>query len=221
MALALFDLDHTLINGDSDLAWGEFMVEQGIADASFLTAHEAYFDQYVQGTLNIDEFLNFALEPLGKHSRQALDHWHQLFMQQKIEPMFQAKAQELLNYHRQKGDTLVVITATNAFVTTPIAQRLSVDHLIATTPEEIDNEYTGKPFGTPCFQAGKVKRLNAWLEQTSHNLAGSFFYSDSHNDLPLLETVEHPVAVDPDPQLTQIAEQRGWPIISLRSQHED
>ena len=217
MKLAIFDLDNTLLAGDSDHAWGQFLVDKGIVDGdTYQQANDYFLQQYQQGGLNIEEFLAFALQPLARHSKQQLDDWHQQFMQQSIAPIRLPKADALLQQHRDKGDLLLIITATNQFVTEPIANSLGVDQLLATVPEFIDGAYTGKVTGTPCFQAGKVERLQHWLQSTGHSLAGSTFYSDSHNDLPLLEIVDFPVAVDPDPILENTAKQRGWPVISLR-----
>ena len=217
MSLAIFDLDNTLLGGDSDHAWGEFLLAHDIVDKDFhRKKNDYFFQQYQQGTLDIDEFLAFALEPLAAHSKQQLDQWHQQFMQEFIEPMRLPKATELLKSHRDKGDYLLIITATNHFVTGPIAESLGVDDILATTPEFVNGAYTGKAAGTPCFQEGKVTRLNQWLAESEYTLNGSYFYSDSHNDLPLLEAVTHPVAVDPDEILANHAQEKDWPIISLR-----
>ncbi|WP_075174280.1 HAD family hydrolase [Neptunomonas phycophila] len=217
MSLAIFDLDNTLLHGDSDHAWGEFLCEKGIVDSElYRQANDTFYHQYVAGTLNIYEFLEFALKPLKELPRDQLNQLHEQFMREKVEPMITEKAEALLKQHRDKGDFLLIITATNKFVTGPIAARLGVDDIMATDPEEINGQYTGKVAGTPCFQGGKVERLNEWLSTHEHSLAGSSFYSDSRNDLPLLEVVENPVAVDADETLTQIATERGWPIISLR-----
>jgi HAD superfamily hydrolase (TIGR01490 family) len=217
VSLAIFDLDNTLLNGDSDHAWGEFLCEQGIVDAAqYSKSNDYFFQQYQQGTLDIQEFLEFALRPLTMFSAQKLSELHAQFMQQKIEPIILPKALALLQRHRDQGDFLLIITATNSFVTSPIAARLGVDAILATDPEVINGSYTGKVAGTPCFQGGKVTRLNHWLEDNKHSLQGSFFYSDSRNDLPLLELVDHPVAVDADETLTLTAQQKGWPVISLR-----
>jgi HAD superfamily hydrolase (TIGR01490 family) len=145
-----------------------------------------------------------------------LQQWHRQFMSEKVTPIMLPKATELLHRHRDAGDYLLIITATNSFVTAPIAEKLGVDHILATEPELIDGRYTGEVAGTPCFQQGKVTRLNEWLADTGHNLADSWFYSDSHNDMPLLEMVTHPVAVDADETLAAHAEAKGWPHISLR-----
>ncbi|ANG64813.1 phosphoserine phosphatase [Marinobacterium aestuarii] len=217
MSLAIFDLDNTLLNGDSDHAWGEFLCAQGLVDATeYKQANDRFYQQYKTGTMDIFEFLEFALRPLAQHSTQQLQQWHDLFMQQCVEPMMLPKALKLLADHRARGDFLLIITATNHFVTSPIARKLGVDALLATDPEMEDGRYTGKVAGTPCFREGKVERLHHWLQHNKHTLQGSYFYSDSQNDLPLLELVENPVAVDADEILTRTATERGWPVISLR-----
>lgn len=217
MTLAIFDLDNTLLNGDSDHAWGEFLVEKNLVDAdAYAQANDKFYQDYQNGTLDIDEFLAFSLAPLAKHSKAQLDDWHTTFMREKVQPMMLADAQKCLQEHKNKGHFLLIITATNLFVTEPIAKALGVDAILATEPEFIDGAYTGKVHGTPCFQQGKVTRLNAWLKETGHSLEGSYFYSDSHNDLPLLKQVENPVAVNADPTLTQYAKEQGWPVISFR-----
>lgn len=216
MSLAIFDLDNTLLGGDSDYEWGQFLVERHIVDGEEYERENArYYQQYKAGTLDILEFLAFALRPLAQHSRDALDRWHAEFMQQKILPMIGDKARDLVEKHRQAGDTLIIITATNRFVTEPIASEFGIDQLIATEPEIKNGSYTGKVTGTPCFKEGKVERLNDWLESNQYKLDDSWFYSDSHNDLPLLNVVDHPVAVNPDPQLKAEAERLGWPILQL------
>ena len=217
MALAIFDLDNTLLAGDSDYLWGQFLVQQELVDGDWYEReNQRFYDEYKQGELDINEFLAFSLQPLAKMSMQQLAELHRQFMASSIEPILLNKAEALLNKHRQQGDFLLIITATNRFVTEPIAERLGVDDLLATEAEIVNDRYTGQPTGIPCFQDGKVKRLNSWLAQTGHNMEGSWFYSDSHNDLPLLEGVDHPVAVDPDDTLAQHAEMKGWPIMSLR-----
>ncbi len=217
MSLAIFDLDNTLLAGDSDHAWGQFLVDHGIVDGDYYQrSNDRFYRLYQQGQLDILEYLEFALTPLAEHSKEQLDKWHQQFMAEVIAPMQLAKAQALLDQHRQQGDYLLIITATNQFVTEPIAKSLDVDHLLATVPEFKDGRYTGMVSGTPCFQDGKVERLTAWLAEHDHSMVGSWFYSDSHNDLPLLRMVDNPVAVDPDPQLQAEAEAQGWPVMSLR-----
>ena len=217
MSLAIFDLDNTLLGDDSDYLWGRFLIEQGLVDEdAYERENQRFYDAYRAGTLDIQAFLNFMLQPLSAHPPARLLEWRARFLQDKIEPIILPEALALLARHRNAGDTLLIITATNRFITEPIAQRLDVPHLLATDIEFIDGRYTGRPLGTPCFQHGKVERLRAWLAETGHELAGSWFYSDSHNDLPLLDLVTHPVAVDPDQTLAQYARERGWPIISLR-----
>lgn len=217
MSLAIFDLDHTLLNGDSDHAWGEFLVNKGIVDESFYrTQNDHFYELYKQSKLDILEYLAFALEPLTRFSISELTDLHREFMQDYVLPMRQAKADALLQRHREQGDYLLIITATNGFITRPIAAALGVDDILATDPEIVDGRYTGGIVGTPCYQAGKVTRLQQWLQQTGHDLSGSYFYSDSINDLPLLETVSHPVVVDGDDRLLAEAQQRGWPCLSLR-----
>lgn len=217
MRLAIFDLDNTLIGGDSDYLWGRFLVEQGIVDADhYERENQRFYDEYKAGSLDILEFLRFSLKPLAEHDLKTLQGWHRQFMQEKIEPIMLPKAQELLQKHRDQGDFLLIITATNHFVTAPIAERLGVDDMLATEPQRVEGRYTGEVEGIPCFQQGKVERLEQWLAHTGHNLADSWFYSDSHNDLPLLERVSHPVAVDADDILTEHARLKGWPQLSLR-----
>jgi len=217
VSLAIFDLDNTLIAGDSDHAWGEFLVEQGIVDAQvYKDANDRFYQDYLAGTLDIMEYLAFSLAPLAEHEPQQLQRWHQQFMQEKIEPILLNKAFEKLAWHKEQGHFILIITATNRFVTEPIAERLGVHELIAIEPEVIDGRYTGQVAGIPSFKEGKVTRLNKWLEDKDYDLADTWFYSDSHNDLPLLKLVGKPIAVDPDQQLKETAEQSGWPVISFR-----
>lgn len=217
MSLAIFDLDNTLISIDSDHAWGEFLLEQGAVDPiAYREANERFMADYNAGTLDMAAFLEMALKPLADNTPEQLTSWHQQFMASKIEPHILPKAEELLARHRTKGDTLLIITATNRFITAPIAERLGVDDLIAVDPEMIDGRYTGRVAGIPSYREGKVTRLQQWLEDKEFTIDGAWFYSDSHNDLPLLEQVEHPVAVDPDDTLRQVAEERQWRIMSLR-----
>ncbi len=217
MALALFDLDNTLLNGDSDYLWGCFLVEHGIVDGEYYESeNRRFYDQYLDGSLDIYEFLHFQLAPLRNHTSAKLEAWRDTYLQEKIDPILLPRAHQLLDKHREAGDELLIITATNSFITAPIAKRYGINHLLATEPETIDGEYTGKVNGTPCFQSGKVERLRAWMKAHDQRLDGSWFYSDSHNDLPLLEAVDHPVAVDPDDKLKTHAQANGWPVISLR-----
>ncbi len=217
MSLALFDLDNTLLAGDSDYLWGCFLVEKGLVDKElYEEANERFYRQYAEGELDIHEFLKFALTPLAKLDADLLASLQQEFVQAKIQPIMNQAGKDLIAKHRHDGDHPVIITATNSFVTGPIAEAFGVPDLIATEPEKVSGRYTGEVDGTPCFQEGKIERLRAWLQISKMDLDGSWFYSDSHNDLPLLEEVTHPVAVDPDEQLRQIANERGWPITSFR-----
>jgi HAD superfamily hydrolase (TIGR01490 family) len=216
MALAIFDLDNTLLRGDSDHAWGEFLVERGLVDGeSYRRENERYYAAYQAGTLDIFEFLAFALKPLAAHPPSALDAWHHEFMHEKILPMITPMARALVERHRARGDTLLIITATNRFVTAPIAHEFGIEHLIATEPEMVGGRYTGRVAGIPSYREGKVERLRDWLQAHGASLADSHFYSDSHNDLPLLRLVAHPVAVNPDTQLRDEARARGWTILQL------
>lgn len=218
MALAIFDLDNTLLGGDSDHAWGEFLVQRGIVDRTvYAEANDRFYREYQNGTLDIHAYLAFALEPLTRFTRAELNTLHDDFMRTMITPMRLAKADALLAEHRARGDFLLIITATNAFVTRPIGAALGVDALLATEPEIRHDRYTGKITGTACFREGKVTCLREWLEQHPYDIATASFYSDSQNDLPLLEMVGRPVAVDPDDMLRRVASARGWPIISLRN----
>ncbi|OLU31136.1 phosphoserine phosphatase [Pseudomonas sp. PA15(2017)] len=217
MRLALFDLDNTLLGGDSDHAWGDWLCERGILDgATYKARNDAFYQDYLAGRLNITDYLNFTLAIFGRTEMAQLDAWHREFMAECIEPIILPKALELLDRHRAAGDKLVIITATNRFVTAPIAARLGVDTLLATECEMVDGRYTGRTTDVPCFKEGKVTRLNRWMQEGGFNLDRSTFYSDSMNDLPLLEQVSYPVAVDPDPKLMAEAEHRNWPIMSLR-----
>ncbi|MBW0149380.1 histidinol-phosphatase [Marinobacter arenosus] len=217
MTLAIFDLDNTLLAGDSDHAWGEFLVEEGIVDAEeYRKANDRFYQEYLDGELDILHYLGFALQPLANHNMDQLLAWRETFMAKKVRPMMQRKATELLDHHRNQGHTLMIITATNRFVTELIADELGIEHLIATEPELVNGRYTGEVAGVPSFQDGKVTRLNDWLAAHDRDLGGAWFYSDSHNDAPLLKAVDNPVAVDPDPTLEALARENGWQIMSLR-----
>ena len=217
MALAIFDLDNTLIAGDSDHSWGVFLVEKQLVDAeTYRIANDRFYADYKNGCLDIRAYLQFSLAPLTRHTLEELKALHDEFMATHIEPLMLPKAESLLRAHRERGDQLLIITATNGFVTRPIAKRLGVDHILATDPEVVNGRYSGNFVGTPCFQAGKITHLHGWLQTHEHSLDGAYFYSDSINDLPLLEQVDNPVAVDPDERLGAIARERGWKILSLR-----
>ncbi len=220
MKLALFDLDNTLISGDSDFEWAQFLIGKGVLDRE---VHEAtnieFYEQYKAGTLDIHAFLDFQLAPLARHSRAELDAWHREFLTTRIRPLIGPAARALVGQHAAAGDLLAIVTATNSFVTGPIAQEFDIPHLIATVPAQENGRFTGQARGTPSFREGKIERVNAWLESLGLWLGSfeqSWFYSDSHNDLPLLEEVTHPVAVDADPTLAQVAAERDWLRISLR-----
>ena len=217
MSLAIFDLDNTLIGGDSDFLWGEFIGEEGIVDASvYRKKNEYFYQQYDLGTLDIYAWLNFCLEPLTRYSMTELQEFHHRFMIQKIEPILLDKAQNCINQHKERGDTVLVMTASTSFVTAPIVKKYGINHLLATEPEIKEGRYTGGVSGIPCFQAGKIDKLMPWLQKNEETLTGSTFYSDSHNDLPLLELVDNPVAVNADKILTKIAEKKGWEILNWR-----
>lgn len=221
MKLALFDLDNTLLDGDSDFAWAQFLIGIGVLDQELFEAKNVeFYQQYKQGTLDIQEFLRFQLQPLARHDRHTLDQWHQQFMQQKIMPMITDKARQLVNQHRDAGDLCLMITATNSFVTAPIAREFGITHLIATEPEQVEGEFTGAVAGIPSFREGKITRLEQWLSERGQALEQferSVFYSDSLNDLPLLQRVTDPVAVNPDDTLKQHAQQHQWPVLQLHS----
>jgi len=219
MSIALFDLDNTLLSGDSDHLWGEFLCEIGIVDKHvYGKENDRFFAEYQAGTLDIIEYNEFCLKPLTEHDLEQLYVWRDQFIETLVAPVVLEKGIDSIKAHQDAGDTVIIITATNQFVTSPIAAMLGVDGLIATMPETKDGAYTGKLTGTPCFQEGKVTRLNEWLEQTGESLLGSHFYSDSINDLPLLEYVETPVAVDPDENLLQHARQHNWQVTSFRGE---
>ena len=218
--LALFDLDNTLLTGDSDYEWGQFLVDRGVLDRrAYEAQNRQYYEQYVRGTLDIHEYLGFALRPLAEHSPAELERWHAQFMRERIVPMITPAARALVRRHVGEHDLCAIITATNSFVTAPIAREFGLDELIATEPERRDGRFTGRVAGTPCFREGKLIRLDQWLAARGQRLgdfAESVFYSDSHNDLPLLCRVTRPVAVDPDEPLAAEAGRRGWAVISLR-----
>jgi len=218
MRLALFDLDNTLLAGDSDFEWAQFLIEKGVLDREVYEArNQQFFEHYKAGTLDIHEFLDFQLKPLSRHPRRILDEWHREFLRMRILPIITQKARDLVASHRD--DARAIVTATNSFVTWPIAREFGIEHLVATEPEQRDGEFTGGVVGQPSFREGKVVRVQLWLAEHGLNW-GSFketwFYSDSLNDLPLLSLVTNPVAVDPDETLKEAALENGWMIISLR-----
>lgn len=220
MKLVLFDLDNTLLAGDSDFEWAQFLIHKGVLDREVYEArNQVFYDQYKDGTLDIHAFLDFQLLPLARHGRAQLDAWHAEYLETRIRPMITPKAMALVKQHQEDADLVAIITATNSFVTGPIAQLFGVEHLIATEPEQAGGLYTGKVAGIPCFREHKITRLEMWLAERGllwEDISTSWFYSDSLNDLPLLQKVDLPVAVDPDPTLEAHAKIAGWPIVSLR-----
>ena len=219
MKLVLFDLDNTLLDGDSDYEWAQFLIDQGVLErASYEHRNQEFFDQYKAGRLDIYAFLDFQLAPLAQFPRAQLDAWHVQFMAQKILPKISAAARRLVDQSVREAQLCAIVTATNSFVTAPIAREFGVAHLVATEPEQISGRFTGKVSGTPCFREGKITRVEQWLAAQGRrweDFSETRFYSDSHNDLPLLERVTHPVAVRPDHPLRQAALARGWDIIEL------
>src|SRR5215813_10417030 len=218
MRLSLFDLDNTLLAGDSDFEWAQFLIDKGVLDREVYEArNQQFYEHYKAGTLDIHEFLDFQLKPLSRHPRRVLEDWHREYMRTRIMPIITQKARDLVESHRD--DARAIVTATNSFVTGPIAREFGIEHLVATQPEECRGEFTGRVVGEPCFREGKVARVHAWLAEHGLNWGSfreSWFYSDSLNDLPLLAQVSNPVAVDPDETLKEPALEKGWMIISLR-----
>ena len=220
MNLALFDLDHTLIPIDSDHSWGQFLVERGIVDAqTFKAANDRFYDQYKSGTLDIDEYLRFALSPMAGKDAALINSWHSDYMRAVIEPQIRPSALALVQQHQRQGDLCALVTATNEFVTAPIAKRFNLEHLLAPQCERLPNgTLTGKSIGVPAFATGKITRVNSWLAERGKSLASfekSWFYSDSRNDLPLLRVVSHPVATNADDTLRAEALAKGWPCLEL------
>ena len=219
MDLVLFDLDNTLISGDSDFEWAQFLINKGVLDRELYEARNLeFYEQYKAGTLDIDVFLDFQLQPLARYPRHLLDAWHHEFMARHILPIVSHKARALVREHLDSGALCAVVTATNSFVTASTIREFGIAHLIATIPAQENGQFTGQPRGIPSFREGKILRVEAWLEAMGlwwSSFERSWFYSDSQNDLPLLSRVSHPVAVDPDPTLRAHAEAAGWPLISL------
>jgi HAD superfamily hydrolase (TIGR01490 family) len=218
--LSLFDLDNTLLDGDSDHAWAGFLIDRGILDGEeYRRRNDAYYADYLSGRLDIMDFLDFQLRPLAQHPLGDLLAWRQAFVHERISPMILEEGRRIVEERLAAGDLVAIVTATNSFVTRPIADALGVAHLIATEPEFHEGAYTGRVAGIPAFREGKVTRLQAWLSERGTDLGSfpqSWFYSDSRNDLALLHAVTHPVAVDPDPVLREHALQAGWPIASFK-----
>ena len=217
MDLAIFDLDNTLLAGDSDYLWGQFLGENGYVDAeAHQKENDRYYDDYLKGRLDINEFLEFQFRPLAENDMKTILGWRERFLEEKIRPVILPKALKLIEDHRNMGHKLMIITATNSFITAPITELFNIDDLIAAEPEISNGQYTGKLSGTASFAEGKVTRYEQWLEENNINPDASWFYSDSHNDIPLLNKVTHPIAVDPDDALRAEAEKQDWPVMSLR-----
>ena len=219
MALAIFDLDNTLIHGDSDFLWGQFLIHKNAVDPAFYEqANHQFHQDYLNGTLDIMQYQRFSLAPLTQYDLPTLNAWREAFVTDWIRPIYQHNAQAVVDTHRERGDALLIITATNSFITRPIAEMYGIPHLIGTDPEIINGRFTGEFLGTPSFQDGKITRLHQWLENRPDlSLEGSYFYSDSHNDLPLLAQVSHPYVVDGDPTLRNEAKVRAWPCLSFQA----
>ena len=216
MSLVIFDLDHTLLNGDSDHSWGSFLVKKKLVDEQeYNAANDHFYEMYKQGKLDIYEYAAFSFQPLAAHTMEQLNVLHEEFMQAVVLKMIGDKAKALVQKHQDNGDTLLVITATNSFITGPIVKHFGIPHLLATEPKIVHGRYVAEIDGVPCFQEGKVTRLHQWLNEQDLNLDDSYFYTDSHNDLPLMEVVTNPVAVNPDEKLLAIAKDRNWEIINL------
>ena len=217
MALVIFDLDNTLLHGDSDYEWGQFLVAKKLVDEKeYDAANKVFYQDYKNGTLDIIKYSAFSFKPLATRSMEELNALHKEFMKKIILPIITAKSRELVKKHKERGDTLLIITATNSFITRPIATELGITHLLATEPKVVDGRYTTEVDGAPCFREGKITRLNEWLKNNNETMQGSVFYSDSYNDISLLEAVDTAIAVDPDDKLREIAKSKGWKIISLR-----
>jgi len=218
--LALFDLDNTILAGDSDYNWSRFLIQEGYLDGAIhAEKNEKFYEDYKAGTLDIYAFVEFQFKPLARNPRIVLNQLLKKYVEEVIKPMITEKARALVKRHQDEGDLIIVITATNSFITKPIAELFGIENLIGTDPEEKEGEFTGKVSGLPSFKEGKVTRLEAWLKGKNLSLASfenSYFYSDSHNDLPLMQKVTHPVAVDSDDVLSEYAKSKGWPQISLR-----
>lgn len=219
MTLALFDLDNTLLDGDSDYEWGRFLVNKGLVDPLIYNQQNEYFyEQYAQGTLDIHAYSSFAFKPLAERTMDELNVLHEEYMRDYIQPIMTDKSKQLIKQHQAAGDTVVIITATNSFIAKPIADAFGVEHFMATDPLIVDGRYVAKIDGTPCFREGKITKLKEWLanRQDTQGFTGSYFYSDSINDLPMLELVDKPIVVNADEKLMAIAKERGWKSISLR-----
>jgi HAD superfamily hydrolase (TIGR01490 family) len=220
MNLAIFDLDNTLLDGDSDYNWGLYLVKKGYLDeGEYKEQNQKFFEEYQVGKLDIFAFAEFQFRFLKNNTRKFLNDVRSDYINEIIKPMILKKAVDLVNQHKEAGDKLLIITATNSFITKPIGELFGIDELIGTDPEENEGEFTGKVKGTPSFKEGKVTRLFDWLDEKNLKLADfekTFFYSDSHNDLALLEVVTNPVVVNGDKILLEKAQEKNWPTLNLK-----
>jgi HAD superfamily hydrolase (TIGR01490 family) len=217
MSVALFDLDNTLLGGDSDYLWGQFLVSIGAVDEeTHRRENDRFFVEYQQGALDVHAFLTFQLRTLADNDMTELRRWRERFVREWIAPLVLARGRELVEDHRSRGHHLAIVTSTNAFITRPIADLFGIGDLLATQPERDGERYTGRYVGEPCTGPGKVSWVEAWAAEKGLSLVGTWFYSDSYQDLPLLSRVDHPVAVDPDDSLRGHADRHAWPILSLR-----
>jgi len=214
--LLIFDLDNTLLAGDSDRNWGIFLAEQKVVDSSYLDESEKFYNNYYEGSLDIDGFLSFCLRPLIDNDMSYLLKLRQQFIDEKIKPIVTQTGKKLIDESQAEGKTVIIATATNDFVTRPIADLFNVDTLIATEFEIQNNNFTGKVLGEPCFRDGKLNKVKKWINENDYDLSKASFYSDSFNDLPLLEKVKYPVIVDGDDKLVEIGKNNNWECISFR-----
>ena len=214
--LLIFDLDNTLLAGDSDRNWGIFLSEQQIVDASYLNESERFYDNYYEGSLDIDGFLSFCLKPLVANDMSLLVKLREQFIEEKIKPIVTKAGKELIDMAHSEGKKVIIATATNDFVTRPIADIFNVSVLIATEFEIKNNSFTGKVIGAPCFRDGKLNKVTKWISDNNFDLSKASFYSDSFNDLPLLEKVKNPIVVDGDDKLREIGKKNNWECISFR-----
>ena len=214
--LLIFDLDNTLLAGDSDRNWGIFLAEQKVVESSYLDESEKFYNNYYDGSLDIDGFLSFCLKPLIENDMKYLLKLRQQFIEDKIKPIVTQPGKEIINHAIENGKTVVIATATNDFVTRPIADLFNVQTLIATEFEIKNQQFTGKVIDAPCFREGKLNKVQKWVDDNNFDLSKASFYSDSFNDLPLLEKVKTPVIVDGDDKLVEIGKNRDWDCVSFR-----
>ncbi len=213
--LTIFDLDNTLLAGDSDRAWGQYLVETKTLESDYLDKSERFYNNYYDGSLDIDSFLQFCLQPLINNKMEDLLQIREDFINKKIKPMLLDKGRDAVEKRKALGP-VIIATATNSFVTRPIADLYNIDQLIATEFEIKDNKFTGQVLGIPCFREGKVNKVQEWASKKGYSLSDATFYSDSFNDLPLLLKVSNAIVVDGDKKLIEEAQKYGWESISFR-----